>query len=178
MTEPLTCQADLFSLNGVDCWLNSAYMGPLPKPVQQAGVEALARRAFPVDITPDDFFAPADRVRRLCAQLVNADPEAVALVPTVAYGMAIVARNLRPRRGQNVVLLGEQFPSNVYPWRDWREGWASSCARVAGARCALVGIAGRTQPRRAMERGDRRRDRCRHGTRRRRAGALDRRHAV
>ncbi|MFO1069103.1 MAG: aminotransferase class V-fold PLP-dependent enzyme [Geminicoccaceae bacterium] len=121
MTEPLACQRALFSLNGEDCWLNSAYMGPLPVPTQQAGAEALARRAFPVGIVPRDFFAPADRVRALCAQLVNADPETVALVPTVAYGMAIVARNLRPRRGQNVVLLGEQFPSNVYPWRDWRE---------------------------------------------------------
>ena len=47
MTTPLTCQADVFSLNGADCWLNSAYMGPLPRPVQQAGVAALARRAFP-----------------------------------------------------------------------------------------------------------------------------------
>ena len=121
MTTPLTCQAELFALNGADCWLNSAYMGPLPKAVQQAGVEALARRAFPVDLTPADFFAPAEQVRRLCADLVNADPEAVALVLTAAYGMAIVARNLAVRPGQNVVVLGEQFPSNVYPWRNWRE---------------------------------------------------------
>lgn len=121
MTTPLTCQAALFALNGTDCWLNSAYMGPLPLAVQQAGIAALARRAFPVDLTAADFFTPAERVRTLCAQLVQADPEAVALVPTAAYGLAIVARNLPVRRGQNVVVLGEQFPSNVYPWRNWRE---------------------------------------------------------
>jgi selenocysteine lyase/cysteine desulfurase len=56
----------------------------------------------------------------LCAQLVNADPERVAFVPTVAYATAIVAKNLRPKSGQNVVMLGDMFPSNVYAWRNWR----------------------------------------------------------
>jgi selenocysteine lyase/cysteine desulfurase len=31
--------------------------------------------------------------------------------------MAIVARNLPCRPGQNIVVAGEQFPSNVHPWR-------------------------------------------------------------
>jgi selenocysteine lyase/cysteine desulfurase len=78
-------------------------------------------RALPAAIKPADFFAPAERVRGLCASLVRADAEQVALVPTVAAGMAVVATNLSPRAGQNVVMLGDQFPSNVYPWWRWRE---------------------------------------------------------
>jgi selenocysteine lyase/cysteine desulfurase len=123
LRSPLTCQRDQFSIdpnNEGHVWLNSAYMGPLPLATQRAGEQALSARAFPVSITPQDFFAPAERVRSQLAKLVNANTEQIAFVPTVAYGMAVVAKNFIPKRGQNVVLLGEQFPSNVYPWRDWR----------------------------------------------------------
>ena len=117
---PLRCQRDLFSLPDGHCYLNSAFMGPLPRLVEQAGVAALTARASPIGLTPNDFFEPAERTRGLCARLVNADPERVAFVPTAAYAMAIVAKNLRPRSGQNVVMLGDMFPSNVYAWRNWR----------------------------------------------------------
>ncbi len=119
-SAPLLCQRDLFSIPDGDCYLNSAYMGPLPRSVQQAGLEALATRASPIGVTSRDFFDPAERTRRLCAELVHADPERVAFVPTAAYATAIVAKNLHVESGQNVVVLGDMFPSNVYAWRNWR----------------------------------------------------------
>jgi selenocysteine lyase/cysteine desulfurase len=124
LTSLLTCQRDQFSIdpnNEGHVWLNSAYMGPLPLATQRAGQAALTMRAFPVGITPNDFFAPGERLRVSLARLVNADAEQIAFIPNVANGMAVVAKNMSPKRGQNIVLLGEQFPSNVYPWRDWRE---------------------------------------------------------
>ncbi|GAC1677895.1 MAG: aminotransferase class V-fold PLP-dependent enzyme [Steroidobacteraceae bacterium] len=120
LNEPLLCQRDLFSIPDGHCYLNSAFMGPLPRLVERAGVVALGARAFPVGLTSQDFFEPAERTRTLCAQLVNADPERVAFVPTAAYATAIIAKNLSPKPGQNVVLLGDMFPSNVYAWRNWR----------------------------------------------------------
>ena len=116
---PLTCQKHLFSIPEKHVWLNAAYMGPLPVPVQQAAEAAMELRAFPLNLTPNDFFEPAERVRRLCGQLVNAHPDQVALIPTTAYATATVARNLSPAAGENVVMLADQFPSNVHPWRHW-----------------------------------------------------------
>lgn len=124
MQTPLKCQRYEFSIdpnNEGHIWLNSAYMGPLPLRAQRAGEAALKTRAFPVSVTPRDFFEPAERVRTLLATLVSTETERIAFVPNVANGMAIVAKNFEPKRGQNVVLLGEQFPSNVYPWRVWHE---------------------------------------------------------
>ncbi|MEN9761738.1 MAG: hypothetical protein RI906_1564 [Pseudomonadota bacterium] len=152
--EPLTCQRDQFSLPAGLTYLNSAYMGPLPKATQAAGTQALLRRAVPSSLTPDDFFEPAERVRRLCAGLVNANPERVALIPTTSYGTAIIAKNLRPQPGCNVVLLAEQFPSNVHPWRAWRrEGvelravdapddsdWTGALIDAIDARTQLVAV--------------------------------------
>ncbi len=117
---PLACQKALFSLDPDECWLDSAYMGPLPDRVRDAGMAALARRAFPVGITAGDFFAPAERVRAMLARLVGADPERIAFVTTATSGFALLEKNLRPEPGANVVLLGDQFPSNVYAWRRWR----------------------------------------------------------
>jgi selenocysteine lyase/cysteine desulfurase len=107
----------LFGLPAGETYLNSAYMGPLPRVVQQAAAAALALRAQPWRLTAEDFFAPAEDTRRRCAALVQADPERVAFITSVSGGLAHLAPQVVVRPGQNVVVLGEQFPSNVYPWR-------------------------------------------------------------
>ncbi len=118
----LPSQRPLFSLPDGLHYLNGAYMSPLLRSVEAAGVEGLRQRRDPTQVTPDTFFTGADRVRGLFARLIGAaDAEGlaarVALVPAVSYAMATVARNLRPERGQTVVVLAEQFPSHVYPWQ-------------------------------------------------------------
>ncbi len=114
---PLSCQRERFSLPPDQHYLNCAYMSPLSRRVVEAGVEGIQRKMVPSDIVPEDFFAEVDRARSLFATLVNGDPARVAIIPSVSYGMAIVARNAPLERGQNVVTVHHQFPANVYPWR-------------------------------------------------------------
>lgn len=116
---PLTCQRERFTMPASVCYLNSAYMGPLSAAVQAAAGAAIARRGQPWRIGAEDFFAPAELARARCAQLINAGAESIALVPTSSHGIASVARNLARRLGPsaNIVVLGEQFPSNIYAWR-------------------------------------------------------------
>jgi selenocysteine lyase/cysteine desulfurase len=114
----LSCQADRFSLPAGVHYLNGAYMSPLLDSVEEAGIDAIRRKRFPVDITPVDFFEPADAARDRFARLVHAvDPERVAILPSVSYGIAVAARNTPIGRGQNVVLTEGQFPSNALIWR-------------------------------------------------------------
>lgn len=108
----------LFSLPGGEHYLNCAYLSPLARPVEEAAIQALVRRRDPTRIRAEDFFTDADRARELFARLIHApDPSRVAIVPSVSYGIATVARNLELRAGQNVVVAHAQFPSNVYGWR-------------------------------------------------------------
>ena len=108
----------LFSLPDGLHYLNCAYMSPTPTSVQDIGMAAVRRKADPSQIVPDDFFRDGERVRRLFAQLVHAaDPARIAIVPSASYGLAVAARNTPVARGQRIVLLHEQFPSNVYAWR-------------------------------------------------------------
>ena len=113
----LHCQKDAFSLEPDVHYLNCAYMSPLSKRVEAAGIEAFKRKRSPVNILPDDFFRGPARVKNLFARLIDApDPAQVALFPSVSYGIASMARNVRTTPGQNIVMLQEQFPSNVYTW--------------------------------------------------------------
>ena len=114
----LTCQKDLFSLPPGKHYLNCAYMSPLSKRVEAAGIEGVRSKTMPGNIVPEDFFSGPDRVRALFAELIgSSEPSRVAIVPSVSYGMGIVARNTTLTSAQNVVTLQDQFPSHMYAWR-------------------------------------------------------------
>ena len=114
----LTCQKSHFALPPGLHYLNCAYMAPLAHSVRAAGIAGIDRRAAPQLIGPRDFFEESDLVRCLFSRIVNApDPNRIAIVPSVSYGLATVARNVRATAGDNIVVLDEQFPSNVYTWR-------------------------------------------------------------
>ncbi len=120
MTErpALECQKSAFTLPDDIHYLNCAFMSPMPRRVQQAGVAGIRRKGMPADITADDFFDDVDEVRRLFAALVHApDANRVAIIPSVSYGMSTVARNSPLGRGQSVVTVHHQFPSIRHPWR-------------------------------------------------------------
>lgn len=112
----LTCQKHQFSLPDGLHYLNCAYMSPLSQRVEAAGLAGLQQKRNPSVIGPDDFFEDSDKARRLFAGLVHAEPSGIALIPSASYGIATVAHNLDVRRGQNLVVMHEQFPSNIYSW--------------------------------------------------------------
>lgn len=114
----LSCQRDLFSLPSSIHYLNCAYMGPLTRSTEAAGIEGLKRKSNPTGILTEHFFKPVDDLRELAGRLVNASPERVAIIPSVSYGVAIASANLPLRSGQNVVTPAEEFPSNIHAWRD------------------------------------------------------------
>jgi len=98
-------------------YLNCALTGPLPASSRERGMQALLQKSRPWRITALDFFSPLEHIRRLFAQLICGDAEGVALVPAVSYGMALARQNIRVERGQNLVVLQDDFPSTVYAMR-------------------------------------------------------------
>ncbi|MFC1575157.1 aminotransferase class V-fold PLP-dependent enzyme [Gemmatimonadota bacterium] len=124
-TAPLTCQRDAFSLPRELHYLNCAFMSPLPRAVEEAGIQGMLRKRNPTLLEACDFFQESEEVRVRFARLINApDPSCIALIPSVSYGIGVAARNTALAPGQNIVLLHEQFPGNVYGWRRaaWEQG--------------------------------------------------------
>ncbi len=113
----LPCQRHLFDIPDDVAYLNCAYMSPLMKPALEAGTAGLARKAHPWEITADKFFSGADEFREMASQIIDSSPDDIAIVPSASYGIATAARNLPLQKGQSILVLEEQFPSNYYPWQ-------------------------------------------------------------
>ncbi len=113
----LPSQRHLFDIPADVAYLNCAYMSPLMKPALEAGNAGLARKAHPWELTSDKFFTGSDEFRTTAAQLLGCSPDCIAIVPSASYGITAAARNLPAKKGQSILVLAEQFPSNYYPWQ-------------------------------------------------------------
>lgn len=109
-------QRHLFDIPDDVAYLNTATMGPMPRSAVEAGQAGLARKLRPWTISDADFFADTERVRPLLARLIGAGTDGIAFIPSVSYGLATAARNLPLAKGQEILVLEDQFPSNVYTW--------------------------------------------------------------
>ncbi len=128
----LTCQKDLFMMPSGHHYLNCSYLSPLLKRVEQAGVEGVRGKSRPWETTPDRFFHDSERVRSLFAELIHAEePDQVAIMPAVSYGMGTVVNNLPKTPGKQIIIAEEQFPSNVYPWEAYAKRTGNSIKRIA-----------------------------------------------
>ena len=114
----LGSQRDLFEMPEDIVYLNCAYMSPQLRPAREIGERAVSRKSGPGRSQPDHFFEEAEEVRALFARLVGGDAEGVAIVPSVSYGIAVAAANVPVREGEKIIILEDQFPSNVYAWRE------------------------------------------------------------
>jgi selenocysteine lyase/cysteine desulfurase len=111
-------QQELFSLPERIHYLNCAYMSPLMKSVEKAGIEGLLRKRNPIAISPDDFFEESEELRKAFSRLINnPEPERIAIIPSASYGMANIAKNVKFNKDDHIMVIGYQFPSNYYPWK-------------------------------------------------------------
>ena len=113
----ISCQRHLFDIPDDVAYLNCAYMSPLMKPAFEAGTAGLGRKRHPWELTPDQFFSGAEEFRAVAAQIMGTTADCIAIVPSAGYGVDTAARNLPARKGQAILVLAEQFPSNYYPWQ-------------------------------------------------------------
>ena len=113
----LSEQRALFDIPEEVCYLNCAYMSPLLRSAIIAGRQGLERKSQPWNIRPADFFSTARQIRSTAAALFGSTANEIALVPSASYGLAAAANNLPVAKGQKIVVLAEQYPSNYYVWQ-------------------------------------------------------------
>jgi selenocysteine lyase/cysteine desulfurase len=106
-----------FTLSAQVTYLNCAYMSPLLKAVEKQGIAGILKKRNPTSVTPHDFFKETDQLRKEFAKLIQAESSRIVVIPSVSYGMANVMNNLKVSAIDNIVVAGEQFPSNYYPWQ-------------------------------------------------------------
>ncbi|MDX1939986.1 MAG: aminotransferase class V-fold PLP-dependent enzyme [Saprospiraceae bacterium] len=114
----LTCQKSLFQLPDEVSYLNCAYLSPQLRSLEAIGIQALARKNLPFTIQPKDFFEPIEQLKQFFAKLIHTpENERIAIIPSASYGIATVAKNVHLQAGDNIVVVEDQFPSNIYSWQ-------------------------------------------------------------
>src|SRR5580693_7371260 len=95
-------------------FLSHAAVCPLPRRVAQAISDCATggtlgdQEAFVMHRLND--------ARNAGAKLLNCQPEEVSLVGPTSLALSFVAAGLNFRRGDNVLIYHDDYPSNVYPW--------------------------------------------------------------
>jgi len=110
---------DSFDFPDEVAYLNTASFSPTFKSVEKAGFDAIKRKSRPDFYQASDLFDPVIELRKLFAKVIDVDNyNRVVTIPSVSYGLANVANNITLKKGDEILLIDEQFPSNVYIWKE------------------------------------------------------------
>ena len=126
----ISSQRDLFEIPDNITYLNCAAISPQMRAVTAAGFESLKSKITPWSVPAEYWSKNAEDLRELAAKIMNAKAQSIAIIPSVSYGIAVAAANVRVERGQSIILLHNEFPSNYYAWKE--------LARRRGASINLV----------------------------------------
>ena len=108
--------SDGFSDFGGRTWLNCSHQGALPLSAAAAAREAIEWKLSPKEMTTERFVGVPRRLRELLARLIGADADDIVLANGASYGLHLLANGLPLRKGDEVLLMEGDFPSNILPW--------------------------------------------------------------
>ena len=97
-------------------YLNAAATGPLPARTAAELARWTRLRVEPWNIALNEQLETLSKARKLCAGLIGADAEEIALVPNTSTGINIAAQILPIEREKAIIGYDGEFPANVYPW--------------------------------------------------------------
>src|SRR6185312_5050311 len=97
----------IFLAHAGDCPLPKRVADEVAEYVQRATTNDQERFVYPQILTDG---------RKIISGLLNCQPEEVAFVGPTSLALSFVASGLKFRRGDNILVYFDDYPSNVYPW--------------------------------------------------------------
>ena len=95
-------------------YLNTATYGQMPRVAAEAANRHFARRD---ELACTDFlswFDDMDRIRELCARLINCTADDIAFVTSASNGLAWLMQGIEWRHGDEILTLDPEFPNQLY----------------------------------------------------------------
>jgi selenocysteine lyase/cysteine desulfurase len=97
----------IFLAHGGDC--------PLPRRVAEA-IASYAHDSSTGDQEKCVYPAILEEGRKLACQLLNSQPDEVALIGPTSLALSFIASGFKVRKNSNILIYFDDYPSNVYPW--------------------------------------------------------------
>jgi cysteine desulfurase/selenocysteine lyase len=123
-----------FPVNDLLIWLNNCGTTPAGKPMVAAVhrfLEGYSREGTAWG--GKSYPGVKSAIYRHLARLLGAAPEEFALVHNTAEGMNFISHGLPLASGDEILVLENEYPSNVYPWEHWRDKGVALTAVPCGA---------------------------------------------
>jgi cysteine desulfurase/selenocysteine lyase len=93
-----------------------AHAGVCPLPCRVADAIAECARQGTLGDQETRMLHRLDCARKFASQLLNCQSDEVALVGPTSLALSFIAAGLNFRKGDNVLVYYDDYPSNVYPW--------------------------------------------------------------
>ncbi|MGA8864966.1 MAG: aminotransferase class V-fold PLP-dependent enzyme [Gallionella sp.] len=115
----LPSQRHLFDIPEDIAYFNCASSSPQLKESQNRLQASVRGKNHPWERTTQSFFDDAETIRRLSAEIFGGEADGYAVVPAASYGMSTAARAVEPHlhSGDRILVIVDEFPSIVLPWR-------------------------------------------------------------
>ncbi len=111
-----------YPVNSELIWVNNCGTTPSGAPAIEAVTRFLDSYSRQGVLTEDVSYSQvqADILGFLSA-LLGADSDELAIIHNTSEGMNFISHGLRLHAGDEILLLENEYPSNVYPWEHWKE---------------------------------------------------------
>ena len=61
-----------------------------------------------------------ETIQTILSNLINCEKDEIAIIHNTAEGMNLLSYGLNLQKGNEILLLENEYPSNVYPWEHWK----------------------------------------------------------
>ncbi|MBW1641373.1 MAG: aminotransferase class V-fold PLP-dependent enzyme [Deltaproteobacteria bacterium] len=115
----LTSQRHLFDIPEEVAYFNTAYYSPQLNESRDRLHDGVNTKSHPWERIPDNFFHDAETIRQLSSDIFGGNSDGFAVIPAASYGISTAARAIEPtlQPGDQILVIAEEFPSNVLPWK-------------------------------------------------------------
>ena len=111
-----------YPINKEMIWLNNCGTTPAGKHIVGALSQFINGYALKGTLTEIAGFPKVqNNIKKILCDLLNCSPDELALIHNTAEGMNFISHGLKLSAEDEVILLENEYPSNVYPWRHLEE---------------------------------------------------------
>lgn len=130
-SRPLADFRDEMSVTERWAYFDHAAVGPIPRRAAEAIRRWADQACADGDVHWPEWSRAASTLRQNAATLVHASTREIALVPNTTFGINLIALGFPWRSGDSMVVLDNEFPSNLLPWMELkRRGVEVRCVSV------------------------------------------------
>lgn len=113
--------SEYFPVQKESVWLN--YCGTTP--VSTYAIEMMnvyLQEYAKMGIFTPNFSEPfiKKEIRRYIAAILHCDPTEIGIVHNTSEGMNFYSHSIQIPKGKRILVLENEYPSNVYPWEHWQ----------------------------------------------------------